>query len=411
MRVTVRPQPSPARHAQCYPQPARDPEPQPRPVERTAILMAAHNEEPVIGATLRSLLYTVPAEDIHVFCDGCSDNTVAVCRAYLPAQNVIEGDRNLGKSRALQFMLKSRIQPLGYTYVAIVDADTTVERDFLTELLKRVRQDDVAAVSAHVEARWEQLSIYSMYRTYMYMIWQLLFKTILSFFNAVTVATGCATIWKVSILKDLDFDHGLSTEDFNLTLQVHRRRLGRIVYTRSTTVWTQDPFSFRAFYRQTYRWSRAWWECARKYHVGLRPIRFRGIRPSGVNALDILFVLMAATIYAFWLRTFAITALLVFPHDFGVRPILPATRADALVDAAWLYGILVFTFFVVAVAKRRPLIAFFTPVLILLAAVDFVANVVAALSVLHRLYRRPAGSSQVSQPQSAWVSPERRPIA
>src|SRR3712207_694231 len=47
-----------------------------------AVLIPAHNEEVTIGATLESAKRIVPAGNIHVVADGCSDSTAAIARSH-----------------------------------------------------------------------------------------------------------------------------------------------------------------------------------------------------------------------------------------------------------------------------------------------------------------------------------------
>ena len=101
------------------------------PPRTVAMVIPAHNEAAVIAATLRSVLKVYKPQDVYVFCDGCTDDTVAICRKYLPAGNVIDHKVNVGKSRGLEYTLTNYIYPRGYKYVTIGDADTTIEPNFL----------------------------------------------------------------------------------------------------------------------------------------------------------------------------------------------------------------------------------------------------------------------------------------
>ena len=64
-------------------------------------------------------------------------------RRYLPAANVVDGQQQIGKSRGLEHILSTMIYPRRYVYVSIIDADTTIEPNFLTSALKLLRDTDV----------------------------------------------------------------------------------------------------------------------------------------------------------------------------------------------------------------------------------------------------------------------------
>jgi cellulose synthase/poly-beta-1,6-N-acetylglucosamine synthase-like glycosyltransferase len=69
----------------------------------------------------------------------------------------------------------------------------------------------------------------------------------------------------------LDFETESLTEDFDLTIQIHRKHLGRIRFIPEAVNFTQDPRTLKDFYDQTIRWQRGFFQGVRKYHIGLRP--------------------------------------------------------------------------------------------------------------------------------------------
>lgn len=77
----------------------------------TSVIIPAHNEEPVIGRLLDALLSS-EADDLEVIvvCNGCTDRTAEVARAYEPAITVIDTEvpskvnaLNLGDAAAKSF--------------------------------------------------------------------------------------------------------------------------------------------------------------------------------------------------------------------------------------------------------------------------------------------------------------------
>ena len=49
------------------------------------------------------------------------------------------------------------------------------------------------------------------------------------------------------------------------TIQVHRKKLGRIVYQKYAVVSTQDPRTLRDYVKQMYRWHTGAWQVGKKY--------------------------------------------------------------------------------------------------------------------------------------------------
>ena len=127
------------------------------------ILIAARNEEPVIGATLASLVrqdYAQGGEpnfDIVVVDDGSTDGTGALARqtaAMHPERlRVVRrepGDGPVMKAAALSFAhSETRGEVLG-----VLDADASVSPDFLTQVMRAWQADpDAAAIQVQRRAR------------------------------------------------------------------------------------------------------------------------------------------------------------------------------------------------------------------------------------------------------------------
>jgi len=368
-----------------------------------AVVIAAHNEEAVIAATLESVIAAHNARDVFVFCDACTDRTADIARSMLPEENVIDHATNIGKSRGLEYMLDAFVVPLRYEFVSVIDADTTVEPGFFVRALTVVSRPGVVGVTGQVKSRWYR-NIFSAYRTFIYAVWQAVFKRIQSGLGSVVIASGCSTVWRTSALRNVVWDHHMSTEDFSLTMQVHRRRLGAICYIASAVVWTQDPFSLRAYVRQSYRWTRAFWESIRKYRVGVCWISFRKPRLR-VSMLDVSTVFLLAFILLYTGALLAGPLLIIWPAPIDLWLFSLDTSGEFAIWVVMQYLLIAALVLLVAVAERRPMMVLFIPPIIVLIYVDIVVSLVALASTIRSQYRRGQRTGT-----SAWVSPDRQAI-
>src|SRR6185437_14966925 len=75
--------------------------PKPMPRRKISLLIAAHNEELVIGQTLRSAI-AAGMNPVHIYVvdDNSSDKTSAIAKQIIPAANVVKVHRS-GKGLAL----------------------------------------------------------------------------------------------------------------------------------------------------------------------------------------------------------------------------------------------------------------------------------------------------------------------
>ncbi len=104
----------------------------------------------------------------------------------------------------------------------------------------------------------------------------------------------------------------------DLTVQIHRKRLGRIAYTPRAITYTQDPRTIREYYGQITRWYRGTWQVARLHKL-----------PFGGQRIDAEFGVLTAEglLYA--------TLTLMSPLLLWYKPLL---FAQALVfdQSVWL---------------------------------------------------------------------------
>ena len=388
---------------QSRPEPRLPEQPAAQPGGRLAVVIAAHNEEAVIAATLESVIAAHDARDVFVFCDACTDGTAQIARRMLSAGNVVDHPTNVGKSRGLEYMLHQFILPGGYEFVSIIDADTTVEPGFFQRALEVARRPGIAGVTGQVKSRW-YWNPFSAYRTFLYAVWQAVFKRIQSVLGSVVIASGCSTVWRTAALAAVEWDHRMSTEDFSLTMQVHRRRLGAIRYLPSAVVWTQDPFSLGAYIRQSYRWTRAFWESIRKYRVGVQWISLRKPRLR-VSLLDISTLFLLAFVLLYAAALLAGPFLVLWPTPIDFRLFTLDTSGEFFVWLLMQYLLVGALVVLVAVAAGRPLLVLFTPAIVLLIYVDVLVSLLALLSTIRSQY--PRGRKAQT---SAWVSPERQAV-
>ena len=111
------------------------------------VVVAAHDEEALIGAKVRNILavdYRPERVACIVVCDGCTDATAEAARAAGEARlTVIELPRQLGKLAAI----RAAMPHAGAEIVAFSDANALLERGALGHLVAPFADPTVAAVS------------------------------------------------------------------------------------------------------------------------------------------------------------------------------------------------------------------------------------------------------------------------
>jgi cellulose synthase/poly-beta-1,6-N-acetylglucosamine synthase-like glycosyltransferase/peptidoglycan/xylan/chitin deacetylase (PgdA/CDA1 family)/spore germination protein YaaH len=232
--------------------------------EPLSVLVAAYNEEKVIGETLRTVLATDYTGEIEVIVvdDGSRDQTAAEVEAIAATDPRVRllRQENRGKARALQRGLAA----VRSGVVVFLDADTHCQRDTLRRLVEPFSDEGVGAVSGHAKvgnlrtfiARCQALEYTCGFN---------LDRRAYTRWNCMTVVPGAISAIRKSAIDDAG---GLSletlAEDTDLTLSLHKRG-HRMVYVPEAIAWTEAPETVRTLARQRFRWAYGTLQCLWKH--------------------------------------------------------------------------------------------------------------------------------------------------
>jgi cellulose synthase/poly-beta-1,6-N-acetylglucosamine synthase-like glycosyltransferase len=237
--------------------------------DEVAILTPAHNEELVIAQTIEGALKLLPPQNIHIITSEFErkDRTAEIARTY--GVNVLELPRPLGKAHKLETAIKHFDFPHRFKAVLFVDADTIISPDYLDYALPYFNDPTVCAVAGHASTLWEPQknsftnNFFLSYRERFYFFIQLIFKFGQSwkYVNVMPIVPGFASIYRSSVLPHIDITApGLVIEDFNMTFEVHHKKLGKIIYSPKVIGYTQDPDNLKDYFKQVRRWNLGFWQ-------------------------------------------------------------------------------------------------------------------------------------------------------
>lgn len=376
----------------------------PRPSE-VAIVIAAHNEELVIEATIRSAARQVPVENVFVACDGCTDRTVEVARAC--GATALDIRPNRGKAGAIRAIVDELQLARRFEVMLLLDADSQLHDDYLRTGLREFADPEVVAVAGRATTILDPPPptllgrILVAYRERLYLSVQYLqkFGQAARLVNAVSIVPGFASMYRTRVLADIDIDApGLAIEDYNMTFEVHAKRLGRIAFRPDAAIaLTQDPDNLRDYRKQMGRWSLGFWQTVRRH--GVRAGRFWTLLAISIGELvtSSVFMLLALPVLLLSVGSTAIAAAGADPSGVaaGIATTVPplAVVAGVLVPD-YLLSIMA------AVLSRRPVYLVMGPVFPLLRMLD------AWLCL-----RAMAHAFLLRRTDGRWTSPERRAVA
>lgn len=328
---------------------------------KTAVLIAAHNEASVIGATLAS----IGTRDIFVASDNSTDRTAEVSRRFTP--HVIEIKRG-GKGRAIHALIDHYDITGNYDAFLIIDADTLVGKKTI-QAFEQALMPGVAGAVGRIEAGNNSLMSY--WRSIQHFMTAKIYRRGMAVTNCINIMSGTCAIWTTEAFKHIDWND-TPTEDLDFTYQLHRKKLGRIAYAPNAVVYTQEPLSLSDYCKQMVRWYRGYWMTNAIYGI-----------PFGRQSLDFGQAMFIFEITANWSR---LLATLLIPFAL-VTPLLLWTYAYE----ASIIGLFAL---ITAVATRNTRIVVFFPLIIWFSVLDQLLNAFALLT-----YHRTRSG--------AWKSPKR----
>jgi biofilm PGA synthesis N-glycosyltransferase PgaC len=155
----------------------------------------------------------------------------------------------------------------------LVDADTELDPDYLRRGLPLFDDPGVVAVAGYARTCWHPRELPPVgrllvaYRTRLYAVMQWLkYGQTWRWTNLTAIVPGFASMYRTHVLPSIDLNPpGLVIEDFNMTFEVHHKRLGRIAFHPGVCATTQDPDNLRDYYRQITRWQLGLWQTVRRH--------------------------------------------------------------------------------------------------------------------------------------------------
>lgn len=291
------------------------------------LLIAAHNEELVLESTLRSAIAAgMKREHIYVVDDNSSDKTSKVARTVLPRENVVKVRRS-GKGLALAKAARKFSLTTEYRWIHIADADGIFAPDYFTVFRKNLRVRYAAATGYIKSLPGKRVSEY---RVFEYTIGMELHRRIQALLGVISIIPGPTSCFRADIFEKLDFTTKALTEDFDVTLQIHRQKLGEIQFIPDAIAYTQDPLTIKAFINQVTRWNRGVMQGMKRHGIGKR-----------LQRIDA------------YLMYQLLQSLLLFINCFVWIPVMTLTRGGVeFLAVTFLLDVLLTFFINIAVAAR-----------------------------------------------------------
>lgn len=234
---------------------------------KLCLLIAAHNEELVIRQTIESAINAgMQPQHIYVVDDNSSDQTSKIARSLLGKHNVCRVRRS-GKGLALTKAVKKFNLTYRYRWIHLADADGGFMPGYFTIFRKRLRVK-YAAATGYVSS-FPGYGV-SQYRVYEYTLGMEVQRRLQSLLSTIAVIPGPTSCFRSDVFEKLNFATHALCEDFDVTLQIHRQHLGKVLFIPKALAYTQDPKNMGDFIKQITRWNRGVLQGMIRHRVGHR---------------------------------------------------------------------------------------------------------------------------------------------
>lgn len=296
--------------------------PEAEPKNRFAAIIAARNEENVIGNLVLSLKdQNYPAELIEVFVipNNCTDHTAEA--ASKAGAVVVECDREVkSKGDVLNFafdkIFKGREDFDAY---CVFDADNLADPDFFREMNNALCSGMKAAQGFRDSKNPNDSAVSAWYTVYYLTINRLLnhSRSVLgmsSWVNGTGFMISDETIrslggWKTRTIS----------EDMEITTLCVLNGIN-IGWVPKAVVFDEQPLTFEQSWKQRRRWSTGMQDCA----MYLRPLIVSAVKARNINCVEVVFTIIAPYVQLLGFIAFMLTMLLtgikikydLFPDTF-----------------------------------------------------------------------------------------------
>ncbi len=292
------------------------------PMHRFAVLIAARNEEAVIGKLIDSIkAQSYPGRLVKIFvaADNCTDATAEAARSHGAEVYERYDMTRCGKGYALDFLLREiKLRGHGrFDGYIVLDADNVLDRDFILHMNETFSagHDIVTCYrsSKNYGDNWISAG---------YALWFLRESRYLNSARA-RLGSSCGVSGTGFLFSQavLDAQGGgwpfhLLTEDIEFTIDNVTRGM-KVGYCPDAIAYDEQPISFRQSWAQRLRWSRGYLQVFKKYGRAL----ISGIFSGSFSCYDMAMSIMPAAVLTGLSIVVNLGAALVnvlYYHEWGV---------------------------------------------------------------------------------------------
>lgn len=279
-----------------------------------AIVVAAHNEETVIGQLVKSLKeleYPEEKYDIFVVADNCTDRTADMAKAAGAEVMRRENLTKRGKGYALEFAFERIFaMPKDYEYICVFDADNIVNGDFLIHMNNKINEG-YSAVQGYLDSK----NPCDSWLTFSYSLWYWINNRIAQLsrdnlnFGCRLGGTGFAVA--VDLIKTYGWGATCLAEDTEFTLKLALNDI-KVGWCHEAVVYDEKPLRLETSINQRRRWVQGIADVASRY---IEPLAKKGVKEKKAFPFHMIMNFWSDSLYSFVFIFFAVVYAMILFGD------------------------------------------------------------------------------------------------
>lgn len=311
-----------------------------KPQKTFALVVAAHNEERVIGQmidSLKSLNYPKDLYDIFVVADNCTDSTAAISRGKGALVYERFNTVKRGKGYAMEWIFDIIFKlDKKYDAISVFDADNVVSSNFLMEMNKQLCKGH-KVVQGYIDSK-------NPFDSWITCSYSIAFWTVNRLFQLSRYYLGmscglCGTGFCIDteVLKKLGWGATCLTEDLEFTMKLALNGM-KVSWAHDAVVYDEKPLTLKQSWNQRKRWMQGHADCAIRFFPKLIK---KAVKEKNLIAFDCaLYMLQPIRILFMGLVVVMAYLQWFYPRGtfFTMDYIIPTYMWTIFVIAQFLYG-------------------------------------------------------------------------
>lgn len=277
------------------------------PKNTFALIVAAHNEEMVIGniiESLNSLDYPKKMYDVFVIADNCTDRTAAIARQAGSIVFERNNKSQKGKGYALEWMFNKIFKmEKHYDAIAVFDADNIVSTGFLREMDKSLKKG-YKVVQGYLDSK-------NPHDTWITECYSIAFWTANRLFQLSRYNLGISSqiggtgfCVCTDVLKEIGWGATCLTEDLEFTCKLVLNNY-KVGWAQNAVVYDEKPLTLKQSWNQRKRWMQGFADVSSRFFFKLM---LKAIKDKDFTAFDTALY----TIQPFIIVAFGLSSILTF---------------------------------------------------------------------------------------------------